>query len=216
MMKQPLLVQEQSEDNSPSPSSSATPTFQKKQARKISKTVFQEKTSLLDHTSEESLLRTSRLWGFFNLLSISFVFFFVVSQSRQFILEGTLVGMGLLKVMLGRNDLFLAWLMLIFISFLSVPFQKFYIYFKIKSDVLMIAMHVLVISTLLVFSFITIFDRNWPAVQTAFFLSETCVLALKIHSYVITNREFHKKWELELREKSKEHQSKLQNKNKIF
>jgi sterol O-acyltransferase len=37
-------------------------------------------------------------------------------------------------------------------------------------------------------------DRNWPMVQTTFFLLETLVLLMKMHSYIMTNREYDKQF----------------------
>ena len=39
------------------------------------------------------------------------------------------------------------------------------------------------------------FYQEWPVVQTAFFLAELLILSMKIHSYIMTNREYDKEYE---------------------
>jgi hypothetical protein len=38
------------------------------------------------------------------------------------------------------------------------------------------------------------FLQEWPVVQTAFFLAELLVLEMKMHSYIMTNRDFDKEY----------------------
>jgi len=157
--------------------------------RVITKNEFKERHSKLDAT--HLVEKENEFRGFFNLITVFMVFFFFTQQARSLLLEGTLVGLSSAWAMFNRFDLLPAWLFMCASSFSVVLLQKLLL-LRIFPRVVNFILRVTVICTFAVVSLLIAHKQNWPVVQTAFYLMELLILLMKMHSYVMTNRDFDK------------------------
>jgi len=153
--------------------------------RSLKKSTFRERPSYLD--SEDSLASKGEFRGIFNLFALGLSLFFLSTESKYILYEGTLVGINSFFSMFNRFDLFPTWILLVLWSFLVYILQKFIVK-RLISDAFAIGLYICVLFSMLIGTVIVALERNWPVVQTAFFLSEGLVLSMKIHSYFMTNR----------------------------
>jgi sterol O-acyltransferase len=173
----------------------------KEQIQKISsgKSEFKERQSILDSLNGER--EKSEYRGFFNLISIAMVFFFFTTQARNVLKEGTLVGLQSTHRMFTRYDLFPSWIMICFLSFSPVVLQKI-ILLRILPTIVISILRIFIQFAFFGAGIIIAIDRDWPLVQMSFFLAELLVLIMKMHSYIVTNRDLDKEYTLKVQVKN--------------
>jgi len=138
----------------------------------------------------EGPLNQSEFRGFWNLIIVGFSFFFVTTQFRTVLTEGTLVGWYPAFRMFNRYDLFPAWLCLVTFSVSAFALQKAIAKNWIKSDKIAMTFYWCIQSTILFGSLFVLYERKWPVVQSSFFFTEFFIIMMKVHSYIFSNREF--------------------------
>jgi hypothetical protein len=175
----------------------------KPQRRAITKNEFKQRDSHLDSLGAN--LEKSEFRGFFNLITMGLFYFFLAAETRKLMSEGTLVGLGSAWDTFNRYDLFPAWLVMGASSFCVVLLQKLIllrILPRLVVSLLRIILQVVFFAWCL---FIAVYSQ-WPIIQSTFFLAELLVLSMKMHSYIMTNREYDKEYVQKTKEKKKTRQ----------
>jgi len=159
--------------------------------RTLSKNEFRERQSKLDSLGSER--EQSEYRGFFNLITMAMAFFFFAAQTRNILYEGTLVGLRSSWGHFNRYDLFPSWLMLVIMS-LSPFFVQKIILMRILPRLVTSTLRIAVQIIFGIVGIIIAWERRWPVVQMTFFLLEYFILLMKMHSYIMTNREYDKEY----------------------
>ena len=89
------------------------------------------------------------------------------------------------ELLFNYTDLFPAWLLLTSSSFVVVLIEKLRKY----SSTLVTILHIFYLSGYFVFWTSVTIKKDWGVVQTGFFTVELIILMLKMHSYLVSNRE---------------------------
>jgi len=100
------------------------------------------------------------------------------------------LGINSLIAMFTRHDVFLIWILMIGYAFMSVSLVKFFNRFNSPINFQRIV-HSFYLSSIiaLVFYIIWVYD-DWPMVPKGSFCAEMVVVLMKVHSYLVNNREF--------------------------
>jgi len=170
----------------------------------ITKNEFRERASKLDSLGLER--EQSEYRGFFNLITMGMVFFFLAAQTRHILSEGTLVGLQSSWSHFNRYDLFPSWILLVTYSFSAFWLQKL-VLLRILPRVVVFILRVGIQVAFFVMGTVIAWERKWPFVQTAFFLLELLIILMKMHSYTMTNREYDKQLLAQPKKESKEESS---------
>lgn len=151
---------------------------------------FVPRPSHFDPSASGSLLQQSEFRGFFNLALIAGFFFVFASNTRHFLVEGTLLGLQSLTKLIPL-DIIPIWLALVGFSFSVVVIQKLKLlnspFFPhwLANIVWVFAEGSLVVGTILFLLW-----RKYPPVPGFCFIAEMLILFMKMHSYYMTNRKF--------------------------
>jgi len=164
--------------------------FSPTMGRLIAKNAFKERTSRLDFHSQDSTLGQSEFRGFFNLAYIAFAYYFLTNQLQKIVYEGTLVGLEVIWNMFSRFEIIPTWLVLVGISWSAFVLQKMILKGYVTSDWVAISLQHTFQMSVFVYGVSVSLYLNLPTIQTGFLLMEMLVLLMKMHSYIVTNREF--------------------------
>lgn len=156
--------------------------------RSLSKNEFKIRPSRLDLATSENSLNQSEFRGFFNLIVLALAMFFLTTETKHLIFEGTLIGLQSLKSIFERFDLFPAWIALLLSSFSTFFLQKCLVKFNFPRSTSNFV-HYSTLAIVFFSSVRLIYAVNWPLVQTVFFLVEMLVLEMKMQSYYVSNQE---------------------------
>ncbi|KJE97084.1 MBOAT family protein [Capsaspora owczarzaki ATCC 30864] len=161
-------------------------------------------TLVKSHKKEKYVARKSRLdstldppigddqfRGFHNLFGLGLAFFVVTKAADNLMKEGSPIEHDVLDT-ISRNlkEMFGAVLSVAGLAMLPVVFQKM-IVARLIPQVLQIILHTALILSMLIVAPLLCIRFELGFTQSVYVIVETCVLVMKAHSYLASNRQFH-------------------------
>eukprot|EP01117_Protostelium_nocturnum_P018054 TRINITY_DN7465_c0_g1_i1.p1 TRINITY_DN7465_c0_g1~~TRINITY_DN7465_c0_g1_i1.p1 ORF type:complete len:448 (-),score=92.65 TRINITY_DN7465_c0_g1_i1:61-1404(-) len=149
--------------------------------------VFGERQSSMDYYTESDFSQ-GPLRGWFNLFALVVGYYMLLLQYDNLTRTGTFIGIQNIYDWFHRLDMFPAWLCLVFCSFFSPFLEKLIVRGIVAVPLAYIIQSVAEVALVVGATTVAV-KANWPLVPTIFFLAETLILFMKMHSYFFTNRE---------------------------
>jgi len=132
--------------------------------------------------------KESEFRGFYNLACVGTLFFFLATIFHRVMYEGHWAGLQHIPRTLVRWDLFLYWMGMVAASFSVVIFEKIRVKRWLQDDFLNVLEHTATLGMLLG-GVSTVLDKSWNLSASCFYLTQALILTMKMHSYVMTNRD---------------------------